>query len=126
MGEIPNPLFKILAKESYKVMRKDNIKKNFWINQSQDNLLKEKCNKTGLTEKEYFVRCIEEKPIAEKPGEGFYKSVATIIGIANNLNQIARVANSTGEIEKERYKQNADIAIQFMLDVKKKYKIGKR
>ena len=107
-------------------MRKDNIKKNFWINQSQDNLLKEKCNKTGLTEKEYFVRCIEEKPIAEKPGEGFYKSVATIIGIANNLNQIARVANSTGEIEKERYKQNADIAIQFMLDVKKKYKIGKR
>ena len=107
-------------------MRRDNVKKNFWINERQDNILKEKCKKASITEKEYFVRCIEEKSIAEKPGEGFYKSVATIIGIANNLNQIARVANSTGEIEKEKYRENAEFAIQFMLDVKKKYKIGMR
>ena len=107
-------------------MRKDNVKKNFWINERQDRILKEKCNKASISEKEFFVRCIEGKNIAEKPGEGFYKSVATIIGIANNLNQVARVANTTGEIEKEKYKKNADYAIQFMLDMKKKYKIGKR
>ena len=32
-------------------MRKDNVKKNFWINERQDNLLKKKCKKAGITEK---------------------------------------------------------------------------
>ena len=106
-------------------MRKDNKKKNFWINERQDEMLKNKFSKAGITEKEFFIRCIEGKTIAEKPGDGFYKAVGTLIGIANNLNQIARVANTTGIVEKDKYKINADYAIEFMMDFKKKYKIGK-
>ena len=40
-------------------MRERTIKKQFWINQEEDNLLKAKAKKTGLNESEFLISCIK-------------------------------------------------------------------
>ena len=50
MGKVfpQTPLKK--SKGANKIMRERIIKKQFWINQSEDDLLKSKSNKSGLSE----------------------------------------------------------------------------
>ena len=89
-------------------MRQRTIKKQIWINQTEEKLLKEKSKKAGLTEAEFIRSCIKG-----------YKT-RQISGIANNINQIARVVNSS------RYARNEDIEYlnttitKFIRDFQKK------
>ena len=48
-------------------MRERTIKKQFWINQEEDNLLKAKAKKTGLNESEFLRSCIKGYKIKEQP-----------------------------------------------------------
>lgn len=105
-------------------MRKDNKKKNFWISERQDKLLKEKCIKAGITEKEFLIRCIENKTIMEKPDKEFYKAVNTIRPIARNINQIAAIANKKGFIDIRRYNENINEINKFIIDIRKRFLIG--
>ena len=50
-------------------MRERTIKKQFWINQEEDNLLKAKAKKTGLNESEFLRSCIKGYKIKEQPTE---------------------------------------------------------
>lgn len=106
-------------------MRKDTKKKNFWINNEQDIKLKNICSKSGITEKEFFVRCIEGKTIAEKPGKEFYEAVKQIRGVAINLNQIAAKANKMNFIDAQNYKKMAQKVDTFLVEMKEKFLIGK-
>ena len=105
-------------------MRIDNKKKNFWISEKQDKLLKEKCKKAGITEKEFLIRCIENKTIMEKPDKEFYKAVNTIRPIARNINQIAAIANKKGFIDIRRYNENINEINKFIIDIRKRFLIG--
>lgn len=107
-------------------MRKDNKKKNFWISEKQDNILKEKCKKAGITEKEFLVRCIENKIITEKPDKEFYMAVNTIRPIARNINQIATIANRKGFIDIRRYNDNIKEINKFILDIRKRFLLGEK
>ena len=48
-------------------MRKRTIKKQIWINQTEDNLLKAKAQKSGLNESEFLRSCIKGYKIKEQP-----------------------------------------------------------
>ena len=76
-------------------MRKRAIKKQFWLNENENKMLKEKSKKTGLSEAEYLRCLIEGYNPKEKPDEEFYKIMRNLRAIGNNLNQIAR--NSTSK-----------------------------
>ena len=103
-------------------MRKDNVKKNFWINERQDNLLKKKCKKAGITESELVRRLVTDVIVKEKPDDRFYEVMKEMRAIGNNLNQIARKANSEkGFIDVNRYNIEAEKWNQFILKVKKEY-----
>ena len=101
-------------------MRERTIKQQIWLNQQEKNLLKEKSKKVGLTESEFLRSCIKGYKIKEQPTEEIKKFQRDITGIANNINQIARIANSS------RYISNNDLAyvqkklIDFIMNFEKK------
>ena len=76
-------------------MRERTIKQQIWLNQQEKNLLKEKAKKVGLTESEFLRSCIKGYKIKEQPTEEIKNFQRDIAGIANNINQIARIANSS-------------------------------
>lgn len=101
-------------------MRKRTIKKQIWINQEEDNLLKLKSRKAGLNESEFLRSCIKGYKIKEQPTKEIREFIKQISGIANNINQIAIRVNVSGYIQKEELEYLKNTINQFILEFQKK------
>ena len=101
-------------------MRKRTIKKQLWINQDEDNLLKSKSEKTGLSESEFLRSCIKGYKIKEQPTHEIREFIKQITGIANNINQIARAVNSTKYIRDEDLEYIKNTIPNFIINFEKK------
>ena len=101
-------------------MRKRTIKKQIWINQDEDSLLKLKSKKSGLNESEFLRSCIKGYKIKEQPTKEIAEFTRQISGIANNINQIARAVNTIGYIRDEDLDYIKNTIPQFILDFQKK------
>ena len=100
-------------------MRKYSIKKQFYVNQKEDDLLKAKSKKAGLSESEFLRSCIKGYKIKEQPTDEIKKFIKQITGIANNINQIARVANSSMFIRDKDLEYIKNNLSKFLLDFHK-------
>ena len=85
-------------------MRKRNIKKQVWLNEQENNKLKENSKRTRLTESAYLRLLILGYKPKEQPTDIIYEMMNQIRGIGTNLNQIARKANSLNMIDAPYYK----------------------
>ena len=101
-------------------MRERTIKQQIWLNQQEKNLLKEKSKKVGLTESEFLRSCIKGYKIKEQPTEEIKNFQRDITGIANNINQIARIANSSRYISNNDLNYIQNKVIDFILKFEKK------
>ena len=101
-------------------MRERTIKKQFWINQSEDDLLKSKSNKSGLSESEFLRSCIKGYKIKEHPTKEIREFIKLISGIANNINQIAMKVNIRGYAGADELDYLRNTITQFILDFQKK------
>lgn len=101
-------------------MRKRTIKKQIWINQNEDNLLKYKSKKSGLNESEFLRSCIKGYKVKEQPTKEIRDFLKQISGIANNVNQIALRVNVNGNIQTDDIKYLNENINQFILDFQKK------
>lgn len=101
-------------------MRKRTIKKQIWINQNEDNLLKYKSKKSGLNESEFLRSCIKGYKVKEQPTKEIRDFLKQISGIANNVNQIALRVNVNGNIQTDDIKYLKENINQFILDFQKK------
>lgn len=101
-------------------MRKRTIKKQIWINQNEDNLLKYKSKKSGLNESEFLRSCIKGYKVKEQPTKEIRDFLKQISGIANNVNQIALRVNVNGNIQTNDIKYLKENINQFILDFQKK------
>lgn len=101
-------------------MRERTIKKQMWINQEEDNLLKLKSKKAGLNESEFLRSCIKGYKIKEQPTKEIKEFIKQISGIANNINQIAIRVNVRGYIQKEELEYLKNTINQFILEFQKK------
>ena len=101
-------------------MRKRTIKKQIWINQTEDNLLKAKAQKSGLNESEFLRSCIKGYKIKEQPTKEIIEFTRQITGIANNINQIARVVNTVGYVRDKDLEYIKNIITQFILNFQKR------
>jgi len=101
-------------------MRERTIKQQIWLNQQEKNLLKEKAKKVGLTESEFLRSCIKGYKIKEQPTEEVKNFQRDITGIANNINQIARIANSSRYISNNDLNYIQNKVIDFILKFEKK------
>lgn len=102
-------------------MRNRSIKKQYWLNEEENNLLKEKCLKTGLSESDFIRSYIKGYKVKEKPDENFYYILKNLGGIANNINQIARVANRSLYVEGRDYDRHIRKVLDFITDIEELY-----
>lgn len=100
-------------------MRKRNVKKQFWINQVEAKELERKAKLAGLNESDFLRMLIMKTILKEKPGAEFYEYEKLMRAIGINLNQVARVANKTGNINKDYYEEEARKWNEFMVEVKR-------
>lgn len=101
-------------------MRKRTIKKQIWINQDEETLLKLKSKKSGLNESEFLRSCIKGYKIKEQPTKEIREFTREIIGISNNINQIARAVNTVRYIRDEDLEYIKNTMPKFILDFQKK------
>lgn len=101
-------------------MRERTIKKQFWINQSEDDLLKSKSNKSGLSESEFLRSCIKGYKIKEQPTEEIREFTKQISGVANNINQIAMRVNIRGYAGTDELDYLRNTINQFIIEFQKK------
>ena len=101
-------------------MRERTIKQQIWLNQQEKNLLKEKSKKVGLTESEFLRSCIKGYKIKEQPTEEIKNFQRDITGIANNINQIARIANGSRYISNNDLNYVQNKVIDFIMKFEKK------
>ena len=101
-------------------MRERSIKKQFWINQDEENLLKSKSKRAGLNESEFLRSLIKGYKIKEQPTKEIRDFIKQISGISNNINQIARAINSTRYIRNEDLEYIKNTIPQFILEFQKK------
>ena len=101
-------------------MRERSIKKQFWINQDEENLLKKKKKRAGLNESEFLRSLIKGYKIKEQPTKEIRDFIKQISGISNNINQIARTVNSTRYIRNEDLEYIKNTIPQFILEFQKK------
>ena len=102
-------------------MRTRKIKKNFWFNEEEARYLKSKSEKLNKTESEIIRLSLAKIIIKEKPDDRFYEVMKQLRSIGNNLNQIARVANTLGFIDVPNYKNAVDKLNSFIIDVKREF-----
>lgn len=71
--------------------------------------------KSGLSKSQYMRQLINGYKIKELPPLDYYNLIRELNAIGNNLNQIARIANSIGEIDERMYMQVIEELRTFQL-----------
>ena len=89
-------------------MRYRNIKKQFWFNEDECKILADNAEKASLNESDYVRKIIVGYKLKEKPDDRFYDSLRPIRSLANNINQIAKIANARGFIDVPHLKKVVD------------------
>ncbi len=101
-------------------MRKRNIKKQIWLDIKEDELLKRKSKEAGLSEAEFIRSLIKGYRIKAQPTEEIKSFQRDLYGIANNINQIAKVANSRYSVLHDDYKYISNSLADFILRFERK------
>ena len=102
-------------------MRNRTIKKQFWLNETEEKLLKEKSKKAGLSEAELMRSFINGYKLKEKPDENFYYVLKDLRGIATNVNQLARQANRYQYVDSNKFFTIADKISNFIIAIQETY-----
>ena len=101
-------------------MRKRNIKKQIWIDTKEDELLKRKSKEAGLTEAEFIRSLIKGYRIKAQPTEEIKNFQRELYGIANNINQLARISNSRYSVSHDNFEYVSKTLADFILKFEKK------
>ena len=89
-------------------MRTRNNKLQVWLSDHEMYLLKRKSENCKMTCSSFIRSIINDYEPREVPPLDYYKVMAELRAIGNNLNQIAHRANVTNVVDAEHYEENAD------------------
>ena len=93
----------------------------FRVNEDEYEHFLKDVEKAQITKSEYLRNLINNVEIKEKPDREFYNTTQQLIRIGNNLNQIAKKANSLDFINTKEYQENADELKNLITEIKEKY-----
>lgn len=96
-------------------------KKQFWLTKEEVDLLNEKVKKSNMNQSDFIRNAITNSLVKEKPDEQFYNSIRNLRVISNNLNQIAKRANSLGFIDAKNYKNEVEKVDAFIDELRKEF-----
>ena len=77
---------------------------NFRLSETETEILKKKINRSGKNQHEYLAACALQKKITNT--DGLKMLLPELKRIGNNLNQIAKVLNATGQCEQQLISEN--------------------
>ena len=98
-------------------MRNRNIKIQIWLNRREVEALKRKAKKCKLSQAAYVRFLITGYLPRESPSLEYYSLIRELRAIGNNINQIATVANTTGQIDRATYQQEASTLYRTILKI---------
>ncbi len=102
-------------------MRRKTIKKNFWFSYDEDRQLKYLSSILNLSESNTIRKLLYETQVKECPPKEFYDAIDKINKIGVNINQLARIANSTGSIYEEQLNQQFNELEKLKNNIYNKY-----
>ena len=102
-------------------MRRKTIKKNFWFSYDEDKQLKYLSSILNLSESNTIRKLLYETQVKECPPKEFYEAIDKINKIGININQLARIANSTGSIYEDKLNQQFEELERLKNNIYKKY-----
>ena len=99
-------------------MRKRNNR--LWVHLSDDEfaVVKRCIKKTGLSKEAYIRSVLLGSIPKEKPDERFYAMMKDLSGIANNVNQLARKANTFGSMNSRSLQNEAEKWSKFQTEMR--------
>ena len=102
-------------------MRSRRIKKQIWLNDEEEYIMKCKSQAVGMNASDYIRHLIVGYKPKEKPSEQFYEEIKNIRNIGNNINQIARISNSRYSTSHDDYsyisKKLSDFILRFEKEI---------
>ena len=101
-------------------MRLRLIKKQLWLNHTEDKILKEKSKAAGLSESELLRSFIKGYRIKAQPTDEIKQFQRELSSIANNINQIAKIANTYQYVKLDDFKYITSKLADFILRFEKK------
>ena len=101
-------------------MRLRSIKKQLWLNHTEDKILKEKSKAVGLSESELLRIFIKGYHIKAQPTDEIKQFQRELSSIANNINQIAKIANTYQYVKLDDFKYITSKLADFILRFEKK------
>lgn len=107
-------------------MRTRSVKKQFWLNEQENETLSLNSMKAGMTESDYLRYIIMGYTLKEKPDDRFYEIMKQMRSIAHNLNQLTVKAHSLGFVDELSLKKQKEIWIKFMDEIKTEYLINEK
>jgi hypothetical protein len=102
-------------------MRKRNNRIFVRLSDEEYDVIKSRIEKTGLSKEAYLRSLLNDNIPREKPDERFYEVVKDISGIANNVNQLARIANASGSIQKHMLQSEAEKWSEFQTEIREAF-----
>ena len=98
-------------------MRNRTIKLQIWLNREESETLKRKAKKCRLSQSAYIRSLLAGYIPRESPPLEYYSLIRQLRAIGNNINQIATVANTTGQIDCMAYQQNTSTLYRTILKI---------
>ena len=74
----------------------------FYMNEKENKHFLNQLSASGITKSEFLRKLIMKTNIQPKPSEKINEIYRLVANIANNTNQIAKIANSTGQIDSKK------------------------
>lgn len=97
------------------------IKKNFWFNKEENDMLLLKSKRAGMNASDYVRKVVLGYEIKEKPDDRFYMQLKLLKNIAHNMNQVAIKSHKLGFIDEIEYQKNVNILNHFIDDMQIKF-----
>ncbi len=100
-------------------MLKRSIQINFRVNAEEQERIKTKAKKCGLSIAKYLRFLIHDCVPKEQPPVDYRTLICELHAIGNSMNQIAARANATGFLNREAYTENVEKLNAAILDIQK-------
>lgn len=102
-------------------MRRRTIDKHFRFDEKENKHLHELSIKSGLTESDIIRTLLIGNEIKELPDKKFYDAINEINKVGVNINQLAKVANTNGDIYYDKLNHNLNYLNEVLERIKEKY-----
>ena len=89
------------------LLRKRTISILFRLNEQENQFFREQVAMSGYSAQEYMWRLIENQTIKPRPAGEMAEIRRELSAIGNNVNQVARKVNSTGQVSAEDFQKVA-------------------